>query len=138
MPNKPKFATADDLIAAAEGYFKWCDENPIRGARSVRGDGKKDGKKVTEDEMLPRPYTFEGLCLHVGIPDWTMFVTRNKEREGFEDAIGYIRNKIRRCQIEGGMVGIYRENLTARLNGIAEQVQDVTPPPSTIEIRVEE
>ena len=135
MANKPRFETAQELLEAAESYFKNCDENPIRGSRSVRN---KDGEKITEDVMLPRPYTFEGLCLFVGIPDWTMFCTRNREREGFEDAIATIRNRIRRCQIEGAMVGVYRENLTARLNGIAEQVQDVTPPASTIEIVVDE
>lgn len=135
MANKPKFETAADLLKAAEGYFTWCDENPIRGSRSVR---YRDGEKTTEDDMLPRPYTFEGLCLHIGVPDWSMFVTRNKEREGFADAIATIRNRIRRNQIEGGMVGIYKEYLTARLNGIAEQVQDITPPPSTVEVRYTE
>ena len=135
MANRHLFETAQDLLKAAQGYFDWCDANPIRGARSVRN---ADGTKVMQDEMLPRPYTFEGLCLHVHISDWTLFVANNKERDGFEDAIAFIRNTIRRNQIEGGMVGLYKENLTARLNGIAEQVQDVTPPPSTIEKGYEE
>lgn len=134
--GKFQFKTAEDLMLAAQNYFEWCDTHPIRAARVIKNAGTMDAE--TRDEQLPRCYTFEGLCDHIDITDWTNFVNDNKEREGFADVFGRIRNKIRRNQIEGGMVGLYKENLTARLNGIADNVQNVTPPPSTIEIRMDE
>ena len=130
-----QFKTPEDLRKAAQSYFDWCDANPIRGQRTVKNS---DGEKELRDDMLPRPYTFEGLCEHIDIWDWSLFVTNNKERDGFAPVLGWIRNKVRRNQIEGGMVGLYRENLTARLNGITDNVADQTPPPSTVEVRYTE
>lgn len=114
-----RYKTADEFRAECAEYFAWCDTNPIRGTRSVRN--KAEGK-VVADEMLPRPYTIEGMCDRLGISNWTKFVQDNKERDGFADVIDWARNKIRMCQVEGGMVGIYNPNLTARLNGIAENI----------------
>lgn len=122
-----QFKTAADLKAAAIAYFEWCDKNPIRGQRTIR---KGDDEPETRDEMYPRPYTFEGLCDYIDIWDWSNFVSDNKEREGFAPVLGWIRNKIRKQQIEGSMVGIYRENLTARLNGIADNMAITELPPT--------
>lgn len=130
-----QFKTADELRQEAQDYFDWCDKNPIRGSSTVSRD---DGSRETRDTLFPRPYTFEGLGEHIQIADYLEFKKWNEKREGFADVFGWIRNKIRRNQIEGGLVGIYKENLTARLNGIAENMNDVTPPPSTIEIRFDE
>ena len=132
LGGKYNFETPEQLRAKADEYFAWCDANPIRGQRTLK---KEDGEITTRDDQYPRPYTFEGLALHLNIVDWAAFVKNNKEREGFADVFGYIRNKVRRNQIEGSMVGLYRENLTARLNGIAENMNvGEVPPPSTIEV----
>lgn len=119
------FKTAADLRKTADGYFNWCDDNPIRGQRSVRS---KDGVKNMGDEMFPRPYTFEGFCRFAGISDYSMFCRNNKDREGFAEVLAYIRNRIRCNQIEGGLVGIYQPNLVARLNGIAENLNTAEKP----------
>lgn len=122
-----QFKTPEDLRNSCEEYFAWCEQNPIRGQRLVK---KENGETETRDEMYPRPLTFEGLCDHIGIADWSHFVAQNKEREGFADVFGWVRNKVRRNQIEGGLVGLYRENLTARLNGIAENMAINELPPT--------
>lgn len=124
--GKYQFETAEALKAAALGYFQWCEDNPIRGTRTIKTDS---GENETREELYPRPYTFEGLCLHIDIADWSMFCTNNKSREGFADVLAWIRNNIRRNQIEGAMAGLYRENITARLNGIAENmaIQELPP-----------
>lgn len=124
--GKRKYQNADQLRNAAKSYFTWCDNNPIRGARVVKT--KKATDKNIGDELLPRPYTFEGLSLHIGINDYLQFVRDNKEREGFAEVFAWIKNTIRDNQISGGMVGIYNPNLTARLNGIAEQMQTTEIP----------
>jgi hypothetical protein len=135
MARPYTYKTSDELEQAILRYFAWADENPIRGARSVRN---ADGTKAVTDDMLPRPYTIFEMCDHIHICDWSSFKRDNSAREGFADIIYWAENKIKAQQVAGAMVGLYRENLTARLNGIAEQVQDVTPPASTIEIVVEE
>lgn len=135
MARPYTYKTAEELEKAIEGYFAWADANPIRGARQVRS---KDGEKAVSDDMLPRPYTLFGMCDFVRICDWSGFKRENMEREGFADVIYWAENKIKAQQVEGAMAGLYRENLTARLNGIAETIQDVTPPPSTIEVVIEE
>lgn len=137
-----RFETAEEFEVACLDYFAWCNNNPIRGSRSVRSqDGdeenpkpKSKNKRVVVDEMYARPYTIEGLCDRLGISNWTKFVQDNKEREGFADVIDWAKNKIRMCQVEGGMVGIYNPNLTARLNGIAENiVTNEMPTPQVLE-----
>lgn len=120
-----KYKNAADLRKDAEAYFAWCDANPIRGSRTNRND---NGEVVKTDVLLPRPYTFEGLALHCKIADWQAFANDNKKREGFADVLGFIRNTIRRNQIEGAMVGAYKENITARLNGIAENMNTSDKP----------
>lgn len=131
-----QFKTADELMAAANAYFDWCDTHPIRATRTVRNAGTAEME--TRDEQLPRCYTFEGLCDHLDIWDWTNFSNDNKDRDGFAEVLSKIRNKIRRNQIEGGMAGVYKENLTARLNGISDNIQQVAPPPATIEVTFDE
>lgn len=125
--GKYQFKTPEALKEAAQSYFDWCDKNPIRGQRTIK---KEDGETETRDDMYPRPYTFEGLCEHIDIWDWSRFVSDNRDREGFAPVLGWIRNKIRRQQIEGSMVGLYRENLTARLNGIADNMAVTELPPT--------
>lgn len=130
-PFKRTYATAQALRRDADAYFRWCDENPIRGQRTVKKDGDE---KETRDDQFPRPYTFEGLALFVGLADWHKFVQRNIQRKGFEEVFDYIRNRIRQNQIEGSLVGLYREGLTARLNGIAENlnVKSDVPAPTIV------
>lgn len=135
--QKFKYSTADEFKQACQRYFDWCDKNPIHGAMSVRNKNKQaaqesnadKAQQVKSNEFYPRPYTIEGLCDELTISNWTMFVKQNKDREGFGEVIEWARNKIRRNQIEGGMVGIYQPSLTARLNGLAENINTNELPP---------
>ena len=117
--GKYNFETPEELRTKADEYFAWCKANPIRGQRTSRKD---DGEAVVTDVLFPRPFTFEGLALFLNIADWQQFANHNRKREGFADVFDYIRNTVRGNQIEGAMTGIYRENITARLNGITENV----------------
>ena len=124
--------TPDDLKAKAEEYFAWCEKTPIRGTRQVVKD---NGEVVTKDYQYPRPYTVEGFMIYSGITNWTEFKKHAVGKEGYAEVIDYIQARIRQCQVEGGMVGIYKENLTARLNGIADHMNvQETPPPNIVDI----
>lgn len=113
----------------ADKYFEWCDSHPIRGARVQRT--RAEGKEASDD-LFPRPYTYEGLGIYIGIHDFAAFIQNNREREGFADVFDYIRAKIRQNQTEGALVGIYNPSITARLNGLAEQIQVTERPRSVI------
>lgn len=126
----PKFKTAEEFGKAIDDYFKWCDDNPVKVNVQT--------KKGVSTQTTPRPYTIYEMSWKLGIGNWRQFKITNIDREGFAALFEYAENRITSNQVIGGMVGIYNANLTARLNGIAENVQEVTPPPSTIEIVIDE
>ena len=123
----PKFKTPEELEAKAEEYFKWCDANPIRiykrkdaGANQTAKSGS--GVKSQEGEAFAnRPDTLDGLCLHLGISDWSAFkVSECYQTPEFLGVIRALEMRVRDQQVSGAMVGVYNSNLTARLNGIAD------------------
>lgn len=95
----------------------------------------KDAHRVEKPHQ--RPLTMEGfsawlfeqgVCKDV----WQYFSNLNGAYEQFLGITARIREIIRTDQIEGGMVGIYNSNLTARINGLAEKSE------SKVEAKVEQ
>lgn len=126
-----KYKTADELREKAQEYFAWADKNPIRGSRIVTKDG--DGT-ITRDYQYPRPYSLDGFRLFAGIHQWSVFKESNKGRDGFAEVIDYIETTIRQQQVAGAMAGMYKENLVARLNGIADNVKvQQAPAPNIVD-----
>lgn len=120
----PKFKTPEDLQAKAEEYFRHCDTHPIEvWQRKAAGANQsaKNGSGVKSDEgmmYIPRPYTIDGLALWCGIGNWQQW--RSDQSEDFRIVISALEARVRDQQVSGAMVGMYNPNLTARLNGIAE------------------
>lgn len=132
-----KYKTADDFAQAVLGYFDWADNNPVRltYSRKYKGDAKSEqpDTKENKDEYAVRPYLLHELAYKIGINSWSDFKRDNRERDGFADIIAYAENRVAAQQLTGAMVGLYRENIVARLNGVFDNVATVAPPPSTIE-----
>ena len=128
----PKFATADELVAAFYRYVEWADNSPIKAAWRTRrkGDLKKADTLAKDEGAIPRPLSIDGFCFHSGIVNWTEFKKSNKERDGFANAIGYVERCIRAQQVDGATAGIYNPNLVARLNGISENINQTIDPPT--------
>ena len=89
--------------------------------------GKDGGAAHREKE---RPLTIEGFENYLdeeydisgGIQQ---YLENRDERYGeFVSIVARMRRAIRQDQIEGGMVGIYHPNLTARIQGIKDRVDD--------------
>lgn len=82
----------------------------------------KDGDRV--ETPLNTPLTFEGFkdyCWDNNIGDVEQYFVNQGERyDEFISICSRIKNKIRRDQIEGGMVGQYNPSITQRLNGLKE------------------
>lgn len=124
-----EYRRADELWEDAMLYFEWCDENPVDAPISVirykkeKHGGSKEMKKQDQQENVTRPYTLYGLCAFLGIARWYKFKAQYIEKEGFEDVLLTIENVIASQQIDGAMTGVFKENLTARLNGLADKTQ---------------
>lgn len=124
----PKFKTPEELQEKAEGYFEWCDDNPVRiclrkNAGASQTAGKGSGVKSDEGEaFVERPYTRDGLALWLGVSDWDHFKDSEcYKTEEFLRVIRTLEARIRDRQVTGAMVKVYDTNLTARLNGIADK-----------------
>ncbi|MGV3528935.1 MAG: terminase small subunit [Flavisolibacter sp.] len=55
-----KFETPEMIREAAEEYFEWCDNNPLK-------EEKVFGSGVHETVDVMRAYTIQGMCLFLGI-----------------------------------------------------------------------
>jgi hypothetical protein len=96
--------------------------NPIKKNVFVGKDGH------AEYEERERPLTMEGFENFVAdkeiIEDLShYFANTDNAYNDFRAICSRIRRKIRQCQIEGGMAGIYNPSITQRLNGLTEKVQ---------------
>ncbi len=76
-------------------------------------------------ETVRRPMSLYDFCMHAEIRrDWSKFKqTYEKHGEEFCRVINAIENAIRGQQVSGALVGNYKENLVARLNGIADSIK---------------
>ena len=81
----------------------------------------KDAEPVLRE--FDTPFTLSGLCVFLGIDDATWALYR--KREDFIGVITRAEQIIKTHQIEGGMIGHFNSNLTARLNNLKEQT-DIT------------
>lgn len=128
----PIYSKASQLWDDALAYFEWCDDNPVDAPVNIirykkeKHGGTKEMKKQDQQENVSRPYTLFGLCAFTGITSWARFKAKYRDLEGFEDVILTIENVIASQQIDGALTGVFKENLTARMNGLAErQVADI-------------
>jgi hypothetical protein len=87
----------------------------------------KDGMSAHREKE--RPLTIEGFENHVcdfyGISTIQQYLENREGRyTDYLSVVERVRRKIRQDQIEGGMAGIYHPNLTARINGISDKIND--------------
>lgn len=121
--GRPKrFDTADDLWEAACGYFQFCDDNPWHKNEVLKG-GEDPGRIVPVPTS--RPYTIQGMCLHINLDDNTFYRYSSEEGyEQFHEVCKRIRQVIYTQKFEGAAVGAFNANLIARDLDIAEKVNN--------------
>jgi hypothetical protein len=136
MKTKPIYVTPQELEAYFEQYKQWVEENPIL----VQDYVGKDGTEV--DRKKNRPLTFDGFeiwlrknskikcCQHI-------LDNVKSAYNDFIDVARYIKASVKADQIEGGMAGIYNPNITARLNGLTEKIQEDGSKEVTIKVKYE-
>jgi hypothetical protein len=136
MKTKPIYVTPEELEAYFEQYKQWVEENPILVQDYVGKDGTEVNRKKN------RPLTFDGFeiwlrknskikcCQHI-------LDNVKSAYNDFIDVARYIKASVKADQIEGGMAGIYNPNITARLNGLTEKIQEDGSKEVTIKVKYE-
>lgn len=111
-----EYNSPEELLSAATGYFKWCDDNPW-----LKKEGVKSGTRTGDIIEIPmsRPYTMDGLCVHIGISVKTFHRYENKD--DFSQVISHINQVIRQNQTEGAIIGIYNANIISRILGESDK-----------------
>jgi len=124
------FGDADVLWGEACKYFDWCDRHPWERVELVKYQGY-----ATETEVpLGRPYSMDGLTVYLGVSESYFRTAKSELRAKIEkgkaspaevsllETIERIEQTVRSQQIEGAMVGVFSASLTARLNGLSDNV----------------
>jgi DNA-packaging protein gp3 len=103
------FDSPGELQTFIQGYFDWCDNNPLYTWHSQLDKSTGSPVKIANQ----RPYTLEGLATHLGITSRTL---RNyKNREGYEEffpVIMWAKQVITNQRIECATIGAFKEQFT--------------------------
>ena len=131
-----KWKSPDELIDKFEEYCMACAENPIfvHDWRKSK-EGGQNKEKMAQMNRVERPLTLYGFCNYAGIGDWRRMKQTYANDEGFADSIAFVERVIRDQQVSGATVGMYRENIVSRINGITDR-QDITSGGKRIEIEI--
>lgn len=138
------FGDGELLLAHAHAYFSWCDAHPRYRAELVKHKGDHEVAEVP----LGRPYTMDGLTVYLGVSGsyfrGAKANLKDKQDAGTIDdtevrlleVIELIETTVRNEQVEGGLVGQYKEGLVARINGIADNVNQNNTGASIVRVTV--
>lgn len=110
--GKPKaFQTPQDLYDAAMEYFHWAEDNPWHKAEW------KD--KALQSIPVKRVFTWDALCLRLGVNDeyFRTFRSQLKKEDpdfiAYNGVIGLIERTIYTNKLEGASGGFYNANIIA-------------------------
>lgn len=121
-----KFKNAEELWTAFVNYTRWNESNPITLTQSkAQSQSKAGDKREARNESVARPLSLVAFRFHAGIKrQWADFRNDYIGRSAaFCDVINAIEDAIRTQQVENALVGNYKENLVARLQGISDNVR---------------
>lgn len=118
-----KIKSPDDIWKDFESYNKWAKSNPYQEHDFVGGKGIEVYRKKE------RPLTLVGFFAYCakacGISSRSLrdyFYNRDKRYEEFVEVCDKIRDCIAADEIDGAMTGVYNATITARLNGLTENL----------------
>ena len=113
--GRGKEFTPETLLAAANEYFEYVTEHPIKQQNWVG----KDGVEVFRE--IPKAFTMEGLELFLGIST----LRKYKEYPDFVQVITHIEKAIYNQKFGLAAAGIYNANIIARDLGLKDK-SDIT------------
>lgn len=117
-----KFETPEKLWEAAEGYFQWCDENPLKEEKLFHYQGEVT--KETVSKM--RAYTLKHLCLHIGCSKNYLEQFNVEDNQEFSVIITRIRDIIYTQKFQGSAADLLNPSIIARDLGLVDKIEETT------------
>jgi len=116
----PVFSDPEQLLEECLNYFESCDENPW-----VKVDHKVVSGELREvHSPTQTPYTWRGLCVHLGVNSKYFNDFKKNCSDEFSDIINYIGDIIDKNKLEGAMVGAYSATIVSQLLGLKDKEED--------------
>jgi hypothetical protein len=113
LGKKPRFKTPDDLLQKCLDYFDYVDNNP-----SVSHEIITSGDKQTTKEVYKKnPYTWEGLCVYLGMSTLKYYKTKTE----FDPVFEYLDKRIYNQKFEGASRGDFNATIIARDLGLRDK-----------------
>ena len=111
--------TATSLYKIALEYFDTEHENVWTKTQAIKLQvGKEQKIELIDVPEVANPFTLEGLCLYAGISTETW--RRYRDSKDLCGVTSWAETVIRKNQLDGAMVGVYHQNIIARLLGLAD------------------
>lgn len=138
------FSDAVLLWEEAILYFDWCDRHPLYRAELVKYQGYADEAEVP----LGRPYTMDGLTVYLGVSPGYFRAAKANLKNKIEakretpdelellDCLERIELTVRDQQITGATVNLFNGAIIARLNGLAETINQNNTGDAVIRVSV--
>lgn len=118
--GKHKYLTVERVWELFEEYRDSVKKNPRIKVEYVGRDGDRVETPVERPLSMDGFYTY---CYDQNITIHHYFDNPDGAYDDYRGIITRVRNAVRAEQIDGGMVGFYNSNLTARLNGLVDKQQ---------------
>lgn len=112
----PKYDNPEDLTRNIIEYFDWATANSIKEERTGFFEG--DGCRITVDKM--RPFTLQGLTIHLGISMDTWYEW-HKTRDDLSETLKWADTVIWEQKFTGAATGQMNPGIIARQMGLAEK-----------------
>ena len=112
-----KIEKPEEMWNKAVEYFEWAESNPLNEYKPHNGELVAVPK--------PRVLPILGLCNYIGICRQTFY--SYKEREGFEDVIGYIDQIIQNNKFELAAADLINAQLIGKDLGLLDR-QEISGP----------
>ncbi len=132
------------LWEEACAYFEWCDRHPWERVELV----KYQGTAEEHDLPLGRPYSMDGLTIYLGVSGGYFRAAKANLKDKIEsgratederalmDTIDRIETTVRTQQLEGAYVGVFNPGIVARVNGIADNINQNNTGDAVIRVSV--
>ena len=113
------FKPPELLLEAANEYFQWCDDNPLKEQKLCH----YQGKIIKEDQSKMRAYTFTGMCLYLNCNTqyFNNFERNNKESKDFSLILTRIRETLYTQKFTGAASDLLNQNIIARDLGLIDK-----------------
>ncbi len=115
---KPKFASPDDLLAAAYEYFEKVSSTPLQAAELVKSGTKAKVKYTPKMRIM----TIEGLCVFLDVSMSTWYRWKEKGSE-LREACLKIDQTMSAYSMEGAAAGMLNHAIVATKLGLAKKVE---------------